>query len=73
MIKDIIVHKGEKLFYIESYADATFNSMLCAFKLNKCDPPVLKIILFEFIVPCYKHSNTVLIGEGFTHKRTSVA
>ena len=30
-------------------------------------------IIFEFIVPCYKHGNTGLIGEGFTHLRASVA
>ena len=24
-------------------------------------------IIFEFIVYCYKHGNTGLIGEGFTH------
>ena len=30
-------------------------------------------IIFEFIVPGYKHGNTGLIGEGFTHLRASVA
>ena len=30
-------------------------------------------IIFEFIVPCSKHSNTGLTGEGFTPLRASVA
>ena len=46
MIKDIIVHKGDKLFYIESYADATFISMLCAFKLTT-NNSILKWISFN--------------------------
>ena len=32
---------------------------------------VLKII-FELIVPCYKHGNAGLIAEGFTHLQASV-
>ena len=60
------------IYIIYSLLLCVYNSLKYVTLHSKRYHLALKII-FEFIVPCYKHGNTGLIGEGFTHLQASVA